>query len=184
MRSRTGLTLIELVVVLLVLAAVSGLLVPLFAGTIQNANTVATERSLAKIRDATRLYWRDTKHVALDGMTSVATEANRFHVDWLFFNPVTGDSTWDFSVNTSIGWRGPYLAGSTGDMVAAGSPFMIDAWNNAIEIHDVDPLASLRDVRIVSGGPDGTISIPVATATSALTAADVGDDVYVHLSLR
>ena len=184
MRSRIGLTLVELVVVLLVLAALSGLLVPLFAGTLQHANEVATQQSLVRVGDALRQYWSDTKHVPLDGIASVATDADRLHIDWLFTNPVTGDGTWDFSPATRIGWRGPYIVGSTGDMLVSGSPFLIDAWNHRIEIQDVDPTAALRDVRIVSGGSDGTIKTPASTATDSLTAADVGDDIYVALYLR
>jgi type II secretory pathway pseudopilin PulG len=174
----------ELVVVLAVLAAVSGLLIPLFTSNIHNANEVATERSLNMVRDALVDYWLDIKHVTLDGISTVATDADRLNIDWLFANPVTGDSTFDFNFNTLIGWRGPYVSESTGDLIVSGSPFLIDAWNNEITIQDVDPSSSLRDVRIVSGGPDGMITIPVATATSALTATDVGDDIYVALQLR
>lgn len=184
MRSTTGLTLVELVVVLSVLAALSGLLIPLFTGTLQDANEVSTERSLVQIRDAAMQYWLDTKHITLDGVTTVATEANRFDIDWLFASPVTGDTTWGFSANTRIGWRGPYISGSTGDIAVSSSPFLIDAWNNEIRIQDVDSTAALRDLRIVSGGPDGVIAIPASTATSALTSADVGDDIYVSLYVR
>jgi len=174
----------ELVVVLAVLAAVSGLLAPLFTGTIQNANEVATKQSLIQIRDALCDFWNDTKHIPLDGITTVATEANRLSIDWLFANPVTGDSTVDFVPGTQIGWRGPYLIGSTGDLSVSSSPYMIDAWNQEIEIQDVDPNASLRVVRIVSAGPNRMIGIQAATATIALTTADIGDDIYVSLTLR
>lgn len=184
MYTRPAHTLIELVVVLALLVAVSGVLVPLFSGTIHNAHHVATEQSLRQVRDALIHYWLDTKHVALDGVTTVATNADRLNVDWLFANPVTGDDTFDFDLNTLIGWRGPYLAESTGNLLLSGSPFLIDAWNNEIEIQDVDPLLSARDVRIVSGGPDGTITIPSATATTALTDTEIGDDIYVALQLR
>ena len=184
MRSRTALSLIELIVVISVLAAISGILIPVFTGTIHTANEVATKRTLVEVRDTVANYWSDMKHVTLDGVTTVATDADRLNIDWLFANPVTGDTTFDFDFNTQIGWRGPYLAESTGDLVAAGSPYLIDAWNNEIEIQDVDSTATLRDVRIVSGGPDGTIDIPTATATSALTANDIGDDIYVAFSLR
>lgn len=184
MRSTTGLTLLELIVVLSVLAAVAGLLIPLFTGTLQNANEVSTERSLVQVRDAVMQYWLDTKHITLDGFASVATEANRFDIDWLFASPVTGDATWGFSANTRIGWRGPYLAGSTGEVTISSSPFLIDAWNKEIRIQDVDSTAVLRDVRVVSGGPDGVIAIPASTATNALTPSDIGDDVYVAISLR
>ena len=152
MRSRVALTLIELVVVLTVLAALSGLLVPLFTGTIHDAQQAATDRSIVEVRDALLDYWRDIKHETLDGVTTVATDADRLNIDWLFANPVTNDSSVDFDPNTQIGWRGPYLAESTGDLLVSGSPFLIDAWNNEIEIQDVDSTATLRDVRIVSGG--------------------------------
>ena len=184
MRLRNALTLVELVVVLMVLAALAGLMMPLFAGTIQNANEVTTRQTLVEIRDAIAEYWQDTKYITLDGVTSVATEADRFSIDWLFANPVTGDSTFTFSANTCVGWRGPYLLGTTGDIVALGSPQLIDAWNNPVHVQDVDPSAMLRDVRVVSGGPDGSISIPGSTATTALTTTDVGDDLYVALTLR
>ena len=184
MRSRSALTLIEMVVVLSILAAVSGTLIPLFSGTIANANEVATKRSLIHVRDAVTDYWRDTKYVTLDGIISVATETNRFHIDWLFANPVTGDNTWGFSINSRIGWRGPYVLASTGDQVVAGSPFLIDAWNQSLVMQDVDSAATPRDVRIVSAGPDGVLTIPASTATAALTPVDVGDDLYVAITLR
>ncbi len=184
MRTRKGHTLVELVVVLSVLAALAGMLVPLFTGTIQNAQQVTTEHSLVSVRDAVREYWRDTKHVTLNGITSVAIETNRLDISWLFANPVTGDATEDFSPNTLMGWRGPYLVSSTGGNVPVLSPSLIDAWNNQIAIQDVDPSASLRDVRIVSGGPDGSVNIPPSTATSDLTSTDIGDDVYVTLALH
>ena len=182
MRSRNGFTLVELVVVLSILAAVSSLMVPLFTGTVQDAATTATRRTLIAARDAMCRYWADTKHVPLDGVTTTAAEADRLQIRWLLLNPATGDTSQDFSPNTRIGWRGPYIANATGG--SAASPALVDAWNKAVVAQDVAPAVSPRDVRIVSGGPDGVIDIPAATATSALTAADVGDDVYVAFSLR
>lgn len=184
MHSRAALTLIELVVVLALLVATSSVLVPVFTGTIQNANKVTTTQSLIVVRDTLQEYWRDTKHVELDGILTVATEANRFDIDWLFNNPVTADSTNGFSINTRIGWRGPYIAESTGDLIAAGAPFLIDAWNNEIIVQDVNSSALVRDVRVVSAGPNGSIDIPGGTATAALIASDVGDDIYVALTLH
>lgn len=184
MRSRVAVTLFELVIVLAVLVAFASLLVPLFSNTMHDANEVATERSLVQVRDALLDYWRDTKHVTLDGVTTVATNAGRLDIGWLFDSPVTGDPTFDFDVNTLIGWRGPYMVSSRGAIFISGSPVLIDAWRNKIVIQDVDPSAALRDVRVVSGGRDGAISIPASTATSALTTADVGDDRYVSLQLR
>lgn len=184
MITRNALTLVELVVVLSVLAALSGLLLPLFSGTIQSANERTTTQSLVATRDALAEYWRDTKHIPLDGVLTVATEANRLHVEWLFHNPVTGDATWDYSPNTRIGWRGPYITTPTAFPTGGGTPFLIDAWNKAIVIQDVDLTAAVRDVRVVSGGPNGTVDTLGSIATDSLTAADTGDDVYVAVTLR
>lgn len=184
MRPKTAFTLLELVVVLFILAALASVLTPLFTGAIHDAYKVSTESTLVAIRDALQEYWNDTKLVTLDGMATVGTESDRLSIQWLFDNPVTGDDTWDYNPNTRIGWRGPYMLQATGDPLAPGAPILIDAWNNSIVIQDVNSAATLRDVRIVSGGQDGSIDIPASTATSALTANDVGDDVYVALSLR
>ncbi|MEM9586800.1 MAG: prepilin-type N-terminal cleavage/methylation domain-containing protein [Planctomycetota bacterium] len=184
MRSNHGMTLFELVITLMILAAIAGLAAPVFSGTVQSANEVATKRSLEAIRDALANYWQDTKWVGLDGVTTVGTESNRLSIAWLFSNPVTDDSTFDFDLNTRIGWRGPYISESTGDLTTFGTATLVDAWNQAIVVQDVDSSASLRDVRVVSGGPDGTIDTPSATATSALTSTDVGDDLYVAFTLR
>jgi len=184
MRSRAAVTLFELVIVLALLVALASMLVPLFSSTIQNAGDIATERSLMQTRDALVEYWRDTKHVTLDGVTTVGTNADRLSIGWLFENPVTGDATSDFDMNTLIGWRGPYMVSSRGAIYVSGSAVLIDAWRNEIVIQDVDPSAALRDIRVVSGGPDGAISISASIATSALTTADVGDDRYVSIQLR
>ncbi len=170
--------------VLLVVAAMAGIAVPVFSGKMVEANETATKASLSEIRDAVMEYWKDTKHVTLDGIGTVATEAQRFQIDWLFANPVSDDTTVDFDSNTRIGWNGPYIAESTGDIVALGGPALVDAWNQAIVLQDVNSSADLRDVRIVSGGPNGTVDIPSGTATSALTTANVGDDIYVAIELR
>ena len=184
MHARNAVTLAELVVVLAVLAALSGIAIPLYSGTVHDAYDKATQASLTEIRDAVNQYWSDTKYVVLDGTTTVATESQRFEIRWLFKNPRTGDKTVDYDPNTRLGWNGPYIAVSTGDPIALGGPALIDSWNHVIVLQDVDSTATPRDVRIVSGGPNGVVDIPSATATDSLTTSDVGDDIYVALSLR
>ena len=169
---------------LAVVAALAGLLTPLYSGVRVAANQTATAYSLRKIVDATSQYWADTKLVVLDGVTTTASEAERFKIEWLFRNPGSGDNTRDFDANTRIGWRGPYLLASTGDPLVSSTPFMIDAWNQTIVMQDVDSTATLRDVRIVSAGANGAIDIPATTATDALTTLDIGDDIYVALLLQ
>ena len=184
MATRKALTLVELVIVLCILAALSSLVVPLCSDNVASAAETVTRASLTEVRDAMLKYWQDTKHVTLNGITSYAVETSRFDIAWLFDNPVTNDRTVQFDANTRIGWNGPYMAGTTADVVAWGGFTLLDGWNREIQVQYVDPTAELKDVRLVSAGPNGVIDMPAGTATTALTAANVGDDIYVALALR
>lgn len=181
---RHAMTLLELVVVLAVLIATSSLLVPLFSGTLQSAQEDSTRRTLLIARAALLDYWSDTRLIAMDGIVTAATENDRLDLIWLFRNPVSNDDSLDYAPATGIGWRGPYIASSTGDLVTVGYPHLIDAWNREIAVQDVNPATTPRDIRIVSAGANGTIEIPSATATDALTPIDLGDDIYVALRLH
>lgn len=183
MKTRNAFTLIELIVVLGILAALSGIVLPLCSDTLANANETVTRATLAEARSAMLQYWRDTKFVALDGVNTVASESQRFNLSWLFNNPVTNNSTVQFDANLRTGWNGPYVVTSTAD-TGLGNPNLVDAWNQALSVQYVNPLDAVKDVRIVSAGRNGIVDIPSATATSALTTSSIGDDLYVALSLR
>lgn len=181
--TRQALTLAELVVVLFILVALAGLAAPLCSGQMSSAAQSTTQASLANARDAVDQYWRDTKFLTLDGVGSVATEADRFNLRWLLKNPVTGNTTSSFDRNTRSGWNGPYLLAAT---TAPGAILegMVDGWNRTLVVQYVNPGNDLRDVRIVSAGPDGVINIAVGTPTASLTSNNIGDDLYVSLLLR
>ncbi len=183
MMTRSALTLTELVIVLCILAALGGVLVPLCSDQMSAAASTTTANSLNETAKALEQYWSDTKVTAMDGVLTVATEANRFEIQWLFRNPVTGNSLVAFDRNTRSGWNGPYILTSTSDpsVVPYG---LIDGWQHPITVQLVDPAANIKDVRVLSAGPNGVIDLPAGTATSALTTGDVGDDLYVALSLR
>lgn len=181
MTARNAFTLTELVVVLCILVALSAIVVPLCSDRLVSAAESVTHASLVQARDATLQYWRDTKHVTLDGVVSVAVEAQRFDIVWLFNNPVTGNNTVQFDPNLRRGWNGPYMASST---LQFGGPGLRDAWNRPLVAQYTNPAAALKDVRIVSAGRNGVIEIAAGTATTALTSSNVGDDQYVSLLLR
>lgn len=183
MKSRNALTLIELIVVLSILAALSGVVLPLCSENLTTANETATRTTLTEARTAILQYWHDTKFVKLDGVTTVATEAQRFNLTWLFANPVTNTNAIQFDPNLRSGWNGPYLATATLDSLAGG-PGLIDAWNQPLTVQYVNPADAIKDVRIVSAGRNGTVEIPAGTATTALTMNSIGDDLYVALTLR
>jgi prepilin-type N-terminal cleavage/methylation domain-containing protein len=184
MKTRTAFTLIELIIVLSILVALSGIVLPLCSENLTVAKETVTRSTLAEARQAMLQYWHDTKLIDLNGVTTFATEAQRFSLSWLFFNPVTNNSTVQFDPNARSGWHGPYLATSTADSAALGGPNLIDGWNQTLVVQYVNAGSSLKDVRIVSPGPNGAVDIPSNTATSALTTNSIGDDLYVALMLR
>ncbi len=181
--TRYALTLAELVVVLFILVALAGLAAPLCSGQMSMAAQSTTQATLAQARDALEQYWRDTKHLTLDGVGSVATEQQRFNIEWLLANPVNGDRTISFDRNTLSGWNGPYLLAATTAPDAVVDS-LIDGWNRSLVVQYVNPGNTLRDVRIVSAGPDGIIDISAVAATSTLNSGNIGDDLYVSLLLR
>ena len=88
---QTGLTLVELVVVLTIMVAVAGLVVPRLQRTSDNTTEVASRANLVAVRDAVTRYWLDTKYEVLPGppatagsdtdTTLFANENNRFSCD-------------------------------------------------------------------------------------------------------
>jgi type II secretory pathway pseudopilin PulG len=179
--TRLALTLVELIVVLSVVVALSAITVPLCNNQLISASETATRTTLAQLQVALQQYWKDTKFIALDGVLTAASENERFEIEWMFHNPMTGDATSCFDKNTGLGWNGPYLLVATFN---TSQPGLVDAWNRPLQVHYVNPADSLKDVRIVSAGENGVIDIPANVATSALTPSSIGDDLYVALRLR
>lgn len=181
--TRQALTLAELVVVLFILVALAGLAAPLCSGQMSTAARSTTQATLAGARDALDEYWRDTKFLTLDGVSTAASEADRFQLRWLLANPVTGTTASSFDRNTQTGWNGPYLLSPTTSPDEAIAS-LIDSWNRTLVVQYVNPGSELRDVRIVSAGPNGTIDISAVMPTSSLNSLNIGDDLYVSLLLR
>lgn len=194
---RRGLTLVELVVVLTILVALGSMVIPVMSSTGQRSSDTTTDATLVAVRDAMGQWWSDTKYVALPGTpASVATEAQRFQVRWLFENPVTGNSAAGFDPDTQIGWNGPYLIDQTGEYAvnvasgftttygADGDPAAIDSWTGSPVVIQAIDTGTFWDVRIVSAGPDGEVDLDPSTLTENLTPATSGDDIYVALQLR
>lgn len=181
MQTRSALTLLELIAVVCILAALGGLVIPLCSQQLAQASETATQASLVEVQQAIQQYWHDTKFIAMDGVNTFASESQRFEIDWLFVNPVTNDQTLQFDPNAGQGWNGPYVFSATAQ---TSSPDLIDGWNRALQVQYVNPSGNIKDVRIVSAGPNGIIEISTAMPTSLLTTNNIGDDLYVAIMLR
>lgn len=123
--SRRGLTLMELVVVMLILVALAGILVPLMTGVNSDAQYTSTKATMASLRNAVMQYYQDMKGIPLQRTppgTTLATDSSGMpqtlkdlqvqptyplvvdaNGNPLAYNPVSGR-----------GWRGPYVLQATG----------------------------------------------------------------------
>ncbi|MCL4207051.1 MAG: prepilin-type N-terminal cleavage/methylation domain-containing protein [Pirellulaceae bacterium] len=197
---RRGLTLLELVVVLVILVALASLAVPLVGGLAEDSRHDVTRQSLIEIRNViVNMYWDDMVDVVrgkvLPRPGAAGLSAGRPdhpQLRYLFVNPNSEDTIRDFDPAYRRGWRGPYLMNTGVKFVAlnasyieeyglADDPAVLDAWGNSIVIQNP---GGTYDVRLVSAGPDGTLNIPHNKATVALDDADKGDDVWIAFEVR
>ncbi|MCG8650317.1 MAG: prepilin-type N-terminal cleavage/methylation domain-containing protein [Pirellulales bacterium] len=191
----SGFTLVELVIVLLVMAALAGMMIPMIASFRsidtptgkKSAEQIATESTLNRIRNAilgnnsVAGYWSDMAHRRATFPVNLSP---------LFIQP---GSVPHYNPVTQIGWRGPYLHSTGQD--ASGNPTMIDAWGNPILLQaDFDGDGTVGElelpfVRLVSLGEDEILQatatpqnmMPGADASTQLTLTESGDDVVMFL---
>ena len=102
--NRTGLTLVELMVVLVVLVAAAALVVPLVGEAPREARATATRTSLETVRDA-YVRLRMENPFRADGSPLTPEQIRVGDL----FNRTALLKPWDPVVKT--GWHGPYLAG-------------------------------------------------------------------------
>lgn len=121
-----GLTLLELVVVITILAILAGMVVPMLAGTQEQAQVEAAKAGVAELRNALL----GGSAAGLSGGAGAGAEVPGFKSDTrqlplrmgnLFFNPFAAGedysglpelATW--KPVTRLGWRGPYIRNPSG----------------------------------------------------------------------
>lgn len=166
---RTAVTLLELLGVVTILAALAGLVIGLVGDAGAKARSDGSALGLAEVRKAI-----------------LGTPASPGYQGDLLRLP---DSLADllrppafapaFDLATGIGWRGPYLGPATATYVvdpangfvaaygANGDPAVLDAWGRPLVLQIPDPAgmgvptaADRRHARLVSAGPDGVLRTP------------------------
>lgn len=197
---RGGLSLLELVIVMMILVATAVIVLPMFNtnvvtsdGTPKSAPAITTESTLSVIRDAMVGEQGVIENLAnhpdaLPREVSELVEAEPpEHVkinapELVRFNPLIG-----------IGWRGPYMV-ATGKN-DEGKPTIVDGWGREIELQvdfDADGQVDNEEskyIRLVSAGPNGQIDTPADTFNmqpgandeQQLTLSDCGDDLVMFL---
>jgi type II secretory pathway pseudopilin PulG len=106
---QSGMTLLEITVVLLILIALAGLVVPYVGGTGGAAMCKATDATLQAVRQAIMGgaagpgYYADT--LGYYPKASQASTDTAYNLKYLF-----EQGSWDeYNPKTGVGWRGPYL---------------------------------------------------------------------------
>lgn len=198
---RRGVTLLEIVVVLVILATLAALVVPLVDGTVKQSREAATHASMTELRAVlVGRYWTDMNDVlpgtdgyprpnpnALNGRPPQAQPNPQPQLHFLFIAPGGLDP---YNSVARRGWNGPYLQHSGARYAASdlygepGDATVLDGWGHPIVLQvpavgtsDVpDPK---RHARLVSAGPDGVISTPADVPRPPKS--DCGDDLVLFL---
>jgi prepilin-type N-terminal cleavage/methylation domain-containing protein len=197
---RSGLTLLELVIVLAILVALATIAVPLIGNLVGDSRKDVTRQSLNEIRNVlANMYWDDMGELPRPGALGLgAGRQDHPQVRYLFIGPATEDNSVDYDPTYRRGWRGPYLmdkgagfptpdANFTDYYGESNDPAVFDAWGNPIVIQNpgLTPTGN-EDVRIVSAGPDGELDINRGTWSTQLEdgSVDYDDDLWVAFELR
>jgi type II secretory pathway pseudopilin PulG len=131
-RRRCGLTLVELIVVMLILIALAGILVPLLSTTSINAQDTATRATMKALRDAVIAYYQDMKGIPAwtpngsavpPGATGIPLTLRDLQIPPQDPTDPKGIRTVPaFDPVTGRGWRGPYVLQSTGSFLPEAPP--------------------------------------------------------------
>lgn len=133
-QKRRGLTLAELIVVLVVLTAAAGILIPRLTSITEASKLQATQVTMGRLRDVLMGtpgmpgYFQDMELPPTSvGLPQVGSSLNQdVYLEDLYWNPAaTGPNsvpalyTSTFDPTIKLGWRGPYLTNSAGTLSSA-----------------------------------------------------------------
>ena len=193
---RRAITLMEMILVVIILAILAAIVVPMLGGLSEIATPmgpksdrqIVTETTMRAIRDA--ILGSDSKPGAWPDLGQ-RPELFPRNPDYLLleYPNITLVSEYstltEFDPVTKIGWRGPYLTGTTN---------LVDAWGNDFVIqvdfdeNSVVNAAEAEYARLVSPGPDGVYDTVLSDgfipgddmpADTEINMAECGDDIVL-----
>ncbi|WOO39497.1 type II secretion system protein [Rubellicoccus peritrichatus] len=187
-RVRRGFTIMELLVVLTILAAVGGGVVM----TVSNGMSIVdgTGRSITHEEVATRATLLEIEKALMGNGAEAGYYSHALELPTRIAGLLTDvDSLGAYNFATKRGWNGPYLfdsgatygasteAGDTDNFIATygldSDPAILDGWGKPIILQESDT----SDARIVSAGPNQVIETDPNNAIDA----DRGDDIVQFL---
>lgn len=169
MRSQSGFTLVEVMIMILVLSALAVASLVTVSGDVDQVRYQTTLRQMKEIRDA--LYGSDADKAArsqfgyVGDMGSVPTQAQGLSALWTL---PAGAHAWEVDNTNPLdlarmgaGWNGPYLRSSS----FFGPDYSKDAWGNSLVYQ---PGTAPASGFLISYGSNGIADVPgTVTGTSA-----------------
>ncbi len=143
--SKSGFTLIELVMVILLLGILSTIAIPKVTDIIQTARLKATKGEMTELKKA---IMGDPSSVAGGVLIDKGFNGDIGHLPVTLDDLVNQGSYPNWNRFTQSGWNGPYIS----EDFSSDNEWKIDAWGNTYEIFS--PAAG--DTSLLSYGPDGT----------------------------
>ncbi|MFT5300147.1 MAG: hypothetical protein ACI814_000921 [Mariniblastus sp.] len=198
---RDGLTLLELMVVLLILIVSAWILIPSFSnieivtplGESQSPIKIATQATMNTVREAIAGEYGviETLSHKSNALPRKINDLVQEHAPEHMSESAPELREYD-PVN-NIGWHGPYIR-PTGRSTT-GEPTVVDGWGNELELQiDFDENGTVdqtesKYIRVVSAGPNGRIETPADKSnmkpgkdeTNELTLLECGDDLVLFL---
>ena len=199
--SQRGLTLLELLVVLVILIATALIIFPTFnniditspSGESNSPVEIATQATLNTVREA--MAGEDGVIESLSHKTNaLPREINDLlKEDAPAHMEESAPELKNYDPVNKIGWHGPYVR-ATGRN-ETGEPTIVDGWGNELELQvdfDQDGIINQTEskfIRVVSAGPNGQIETPDditnmkpgENEVNELTLSECGDDLVMFL---
>jgi prepilin-type N-terminal cleavage/methylation domain-containing protein len=156
---RPGLTLLELIVVLMILVTLAAIIVPLMNGVSSDAQVTTTNATMAALRTSVMQYYQDMKGISLSrpipgtAFVSDSTGMPQTLKD-LQIQPTSTDTSGHsilFNPATGRGWRGPYVLQATGIFLKVAAAPSLGTSLDASFYPGAPSYGSLGDVAFLDG---------------------------------
>jgi general secretion pathway protein G len=145
--NRSGFTLVELLIVVIILAVLAAIVVPQFSTSTNEAREAALKSTLLEMRNAIELYYHQHSgkypgHTLVTTGTGVNTTANGFRDQLVFYTDINGKT------------------GTSKDM-AATPPIKYGPYLKSSEL-PINPVDDSREVNLVDYNTGGDLTDPAA----------------------
>jgi prepilin-type N-terminal cleavage/methylation domain-containing protein len=182
-RKVAGLTLLELITVVAILAILAGFLVPVVSQFGAQGRDTATKSTLTEVRNAIMGTAQNPGYLSDTGQLPGTIKD-------LFVKP---SAIAAFNPATNTGWHGPYIINATGNYPRtdaygnAGDPALFDVWGNPIVLQYPTTGATVAInnsfARLISAGPNGALETPTDYAGTPYPPSSTrGDDIVLFIN--